>query len=134
MKSPYLTAALIAYAAFVTPAFAAEDGDAFTSGDSAGPRYRSQQPYYAQTAQQTPAKTPSWLEDRAWVNNGQSTKGFVDPRPYELAEQMAANEAHARRTYDRVIEAGGCNAPVVPFEYASYCGKDAFGNGMHGSD
>ena len=99
------------------------------AGDYEWPREPNDQTtgYAAPKAPATPAK--SWV-DEPWGYTGGGPGTTPDPRPYELAEQIKRNDAHARRTYDAVIEAGGCDAVFVPFEYASYCNRDVFGDPM----
>jgi len=44
-------------------------------------------------------------------------------------EQIARNEQHDRAAYERLVEAGGCNADSVQVEYAAYCWRNANGSG-----
>jgi hypothetical protein len=55
---------------------------------------------------------------------------YTADEPLSLAEQAAASAAHARRTYERIIADGGCEADVNTFEYASFCGARPFGYPM----
>ena len=76
--------------------------------------------------------TSAFAQDRAlatcdWNPNGIGTPIF-GKCPKEKGEAPApvinidrAAEEHARRTYDRLTEEGGCNAPVLPVEFAAYC-------------
>lgn len=112
------------------PVAAMENGDAFSSGDSHGPRSpRGQTEGYASTVAQAKPVKPSWSQE-PWSYEAQSPKGWSDPRPTELSEQVARNTAANRRSYDQLVEDGGCNADVVPFTIASYCNGAVFGDPM----
>lgn len=41
--------------------------------------------------------------------------------PAPVVNVDRAADDHARRTYDRLTKEGGCNADVLPVEYAAYC-------------
>lgn len=64
--------------------------------------------------------------------------GETDSYQPSVAEQTADNQAHRREAYQRLIEAGGCQAAVVPVEYATNCGtsetyRKVFGSPVMGS-
>jgi hypothetical protein len=58
--------------------------------------------------------------------------GPRQPSPYtegsSLTEQQQRNEQAERATYDRLVEAGGCNADFIPVEYAAYCWRGVNGS------
>lgn len=106
----------------------------FDTGDSHGPRQPNGQtegtdgaPSVIMLAQ---AK-PSWSQE-PWSYEAQSPKGFSDPRPNELNEQIAINNEHKRRTIEQLDEDGGCSAPVVPYGYAVECGGFLVNNAPFG--
>jgi hypothetical protein len=125
MKAFLLAAVLAATLAVPLPlAFHsyAMAGDALSTGDSHGPRQPSGQtegtvaPPPVMLAQ---AK-PTWSQE-PWSYEAQSPKGFTDPRPLDLNEQIARNDAHTRQTIEQLGEDGGCSAPVIPYGYAVDC-------------
>lgn len=61
------------------------------------------------------------------VSGGHLYTSADNPVP-TVKEQIAASDAHARRTYSQIIADGGCNADFNTFEYASHCNAKAFGN------
>lgn len=106
-------------------------GDALSTGDSHGPRQPSGQtegtvtPPPVMLAQ---AK-PTWPQE-PWSYEAQTPKGFTDPRPHELSEQLARNHAYEFAAYNRIRENGGCNADYITFQIASYCNRGVFGDPM----
>lgn len=74
---------------------------------------------------------PSWSQE-PWSYEAQSPKGFSDPRPNELNEQIAINNEHKHRTIEQLDEDGGCSAPVVPYGYAVECGGFLVNNAPFG--
>lgn len=127
-----LIAALLAS----TVAFPAFAGDAFSTGDSHGPRQPNGQTdeSYEQTRPAKP-KTLSWAEQPIAANG--YANGFVDPSPGDLKRQQAINDAAARESYDEIVDNGGCRAPVLPTIYAIKCdgflaSHKAFGGDQNG--
>lgn len=82
---------------------------------------------------QAPKPAPVPWEQQPWSYQAATPYAYVDPRPSDLDEQVKRNNEHDHRAYTRVIQEGGCNAEFVPFEYASFCGKGAFGGPQMGS-
>lgn len=127
-----ITAALLASAI----AFPALAGDAFSTGDSFGPRQpNGQSEGYAAgpILPPKPAAAVSWV-DTPWGYYGAGTSGWVDPRPGDLKEIQAANNAAARRSYDRLVAQGGCNAAVVPYAYAIDCDQFLTSHAVFGGE
>jgi hypothetical protein len=105
----------------------------FDTGDSYGPRGKGTETDGRPYARPTPARAaaaPSW-SSAPWTPGSGYAPGYVDPSPEDMKRFIDENYAHARRTYDAVVDAGGCNAPLVPFEIASYCGSQAFGGSQN---
>ena len=136
--SKYMTAALYTFAAIVAsqPVLAA---DPFSTPDSHGPRQPlSERQYIYDSNTETCGDTPpvryydrnpvavaqASFANSPWSYQGESPKAYVDPRPSDLTEQLAENEAYRQESIERLNEDGGCNADVVPYGYAVQC--DAF--------
>jgi len=76
---------------------------------------------------------PAMAGDMTVVQDGHVYTSTTAAAPLDLASQIKGSTAHERRTYDRVIAEGGCNADFIPVEYAIYCGAVPFGFPQMGS-
>lgn len=69
-----------------------------------------------------PAFAEPWVEQPIAANG--YANGYAEQRPGDLKTAQAENQAAERESNDRLIEQGGCSAPVRPVNFAIAC--DAF--------
>lgn len=57
-----------------------------------------------------------------WTKDGVAIFGVASGEtPAPIAHEDKAAWEHARQTYERVMNEGGCNADFIPVEIAGYC-------------